>query len=67
MSTSNANRQYLSKLNCARCLLSSWRTKPARGAMDFGCITPLYLDRMWGGNVAIDETDFSISDSIGYE
>ena len=23
--------------------------------MDFGCITPLYVYRMWGGRVAIDE------------
>ena len=25
------------------------------GSMDFGCITPLYVYRMWGGTVAIDE------------
>lgn len=25
------------------------------GSMDFGCITPLYVYRMWGGSVAIDE------------
>ena len=25
------------------------------GSMDFGCITPLYVFRMWGGTVAIDE------------
>lgn len=24
-------------------------------SMDFGCITPLYVYRMWGGNVAIDK------------
>ena len=24
-------------------------------SMDFGCITPLYVYRMWGGSVAIDE------------
>ena len=24
-------------------------------SMDFGCITPLYVYRMWGGTVAIDE------------
>ena len=24
-------------------------------SMDFGCITPLYVYRMWGGRVAIDE------------
>ena len=25
------------------------------GSMDFGCITPLYVYRSWGGTVAIDE------------
>ena len=24
-------------------------------SMDFGCITPLYVFRMWGNNVAIDD------------
>ena len=24
-------------------------------SMDFGCITPLYVYRSWGGTVAIDE------------
>ena len=26
-------------------------------SMDFGCITPLYVYRMWGGNVAIKEIE----------
>ncbi len=26
-------------------------------SMDFGCITPLYVYRMWGGNVAYDEIE----------
>ena len=25
------------------------------GSMDFGCITPLYVSRMWGGNVSIED------------
>ena len=25
------------------------------GSMDFGCVTPLYVYRMWGGNNPIDE------------
>lgn len=24
-------------------------------SMDFGCITPEYVNRMWGGSIAIDE------------
>lgn len=26
-------------------------------SMDFGCVTPLYVFRMWGGNVALDEIE----------
>ena len=26
-------------------------------SMDFGCITPLYVYRMWGGVVALEEID----------
>ena len=25
------------------------------GSMDFGCITPLYVYRMWGGAVAMED------------
>ena len=25
------------------------------GSMDFGCITPLYVYRMWGGNASLEE------------
>lgn len=25
-------------------------------SMDFGCVTPEYVYRMWGGSVAIEET-----------
>lgn len=25
------------------------------GSMDFGCVTPLYVYRMWGGAVAIED------------
>lgn len=26
-------------------------------SMDYGCMTPLYIYRMWGGQVAIDEIE----------
>ena len=26
-------------------------------SMDFGCVTPLYVYRMWGGIVAIEEIE----------
>ena len=25
------------------------------GSMDFGCVTPVYVYRSWGGSVAIDD------------
>ena len=27
------------------------------GSMDFACITPLYVYRMWGGSVSIEEIE----------
>lgn len=26
-------------------------------SMDFGCVTPLYVYRMWGGSVAIEDIE----------
>lgn len=31
-------------------------------SMDFGCVTPLYVYRMWGGCVAIDEIATAMSE-----
>ena len=28
--------------------------------MDFGCITPLYVYRMWGGEIDYDDIDFAL-------
>lgn len=30
-------------------------------SMDFGCVTPLYVYRMWGGSVAIDEIENALA------
>ena len=30
-------------------------TEARSGSMDFGCITPLYVYRMWGGQYPIEE------------
>jgi len=27
------------------------------GSMDFGCITPLYVYRMWGGTVSLEDIE----------
>jgi hypothetical protein len=32
------------------------------GSMDFGCITPLYVYRSWGGSVAIDEIETGLAE-----
>ena len=30
-------------------------------SMDLGCVTPLYVYRMWGGTVSIDEIGSSLA------
>ena len=41
--------------------LKSFIESEARScSMDFGCITPLYIYRMWGGTVSIDEIAFGL-------
>lgn len=32
------------------------------GSMDFGCITPLYVYRMWGGAVRMEEISAGLSE-----
>ena len=32
------------------------------GSMDFGCITPLYVYRMWGGSVSIEEIETGLKE-----
>ena len=29
-------------------------------SMDYGCITPLYVYRMWGGQVALEEIETTL-------
>ena len=31
-------------------------------SMDFGCITPLYVYRVWGGDVPLNEIEAAMSD-----
>ena len=31
-------------------------------SMDFGCITPLYVYRMWGGVVALEDIEAAFKD-----
>ena len=32
------------------------------GSMDFGCITPLYVYRMWGGQYPIEEIEKGLAE-----
>ena len=32
------------------------------GSMDFGCITPLYVYRMWGGSVSIEDIERGLTE-----
>ena len=32
------------------------------GSMDFGCITPLYIYRMWGGTVSMEEIEAGLKE-----
>ena len=32
------------------------------GSMDFGCITPLYVYRMWGGQYPIEEIENGLAE-----
>ena len=31
-------------------------------SMDFGCITPQYVQRMWGGRFSLDEIDKALKE-----
>ena len=31
-------------------------------SMDFGCVTPLYVYRMWGGTVTLEEIEAGLKD-----
>ena len=37
-------------------------TEARSGSMDFGCITPLYVYRMWGGAVPIEEISTGLAE-----
>ena len=44
--------------------LSEFMENEARScSMDFGCVTPEYVYRMWGGRVAIEEIANEISEA----
>ena len=36
-------------------------TEARSGSMDFGCVTPLYVYRVWGCKVSIDEIESALN------
>ena len=32
------------------------------GSMDFGCVTPQYVYRMWNGNVALEDIEAAMAE-----
>ena len=44
--------------HCLTCRLRKFMEDAARsGSMDFGCITPEYVYKMWGGSISIEEIE----------
>jgi hypothetical protein len=41
--------------NIVLCLKEFMENEARSCSMDFGCVTPEYVYRMWGGSVAIEE------------
>lgn len=52
-----------SKHSSLHSLLTQFIENEARScSMDFGCVTPLYVYRMWGGTVALEEIKAGLMD-----
>ena len=45
-------------------LIQFMENEARSGSMDFGCITPLYVYRAWGGRVAIEEIAKALPEAI---
>lgn len=44
------------------CLREFMENEARSGSMDFGCVTPEYVYRMWGGAVAIEDIATEMED-----
>lgn len=48
-------------MNSLTTRLAEFMENEARScSMDFGCVTPEYVYRMWGGSVAIEEIEYAM-------
>ena len=43
------------------CIKNLIKNEARSCSMDFGCVTPLYVYRMWGGTVALNEIEIALS------
>lgn len=48
--------------NLTRRLRAFLEDEARSGSMDFGCITPIYVYRMWGGAVPMEEIAAELSE-----
>ena len=45
------------------CRLKAFIEDEARScSMDFGCVTPLYVYRMWGGSIALEDIEAAMAE-----
>ena len=50
------------KMEVKERLLEFINNEARSGSMDFGCVTPLYVYRMWGGTVALEDIEEGLKD-----
>ena len=53
------NYMTMDLINC----IKQFMENEARScSMDFGCVTPLYVYRMWGGQIPLNEIEIAMTD-----
>ena len=58
----NATRFSMSEPSLIERLQEFLETEARSCSMDFGCITPLYVYRMWGGQYPIEEIENGLAE-----
>ena len=50
------------------CMLKAFIEDEARScSMDFGCVTPEYVYRMWGGSIALEDIEEAMANINMYD
>ncbi len=55
------NNSNLTNMDVDRRLQEFMENEAKSCSMDFGCITPAYVHRMWGGSVTYDEIESALN------